>query len=746
MDKTDKTQGGERVKRILALAESLLTKRDEAIQARASDGCEQRWVEDEKIYNEALSANQDGSPPSPMMDYVTGKVIRPQSNATKKGSKVVVNVIRGRTEVCAGRFSDTIMPTNDRNWGLKATPDPDMDGAMADTSPAVDINDNMVVDEQSGQQIRISDIARKKKEKADKRMAGMETYIDDQLTECKFNAECRKVVFNAAKLGTGVLKGPVVVRRIQRKWVETKDESGSAWSQERIEQRKPESYSVDPDCVYPAPGCGDNIRKAPYIWERGTILPRELRDLKKMVDQGYIPELIEIVLSDSPKRTTTVPIKGQPGKYAVNQDVVSSGLAYEKWEYHGDVDKEDLIAMGCDCEGLEDESYTACVIMANDIPIKAAIYPCDGKDLIYDFFQWSEVSGSVFGSGNPRAAAWSQKVITAAWRAMMDNAREMAGAHVIRSESVTLQEKIGCMSMWVAPRDIKDVRQALNVMQITNNQAALQQIIELALRFMDMETTTPMLFQGEKRDMPETLGQTDILVDSSNVANRNRAVLWDDEITVPHLTRYYDLNMQDPECPSEYKGDYNVDPKGARILVEKQHQANMVKDLLLLKGDPDFSIWYDWKKGAKVIANILKMDIMKSDTEIKQLEEERRQQPPPSDPRIETAKIKASGEMEKEKLRQNFDIAEIKAKEQAAKVERDHEMQLKQFDFAIKQMEMAEESKLTLADLKAKLTESAYKLNLQRELSVVKTKPAEQVATPVSEPGQRAAPGEAFQQ
>ena len=50
--------------------------------------------------------------------------------------------------------------------------------------------------------------------KADK----AQTRIDDWLTECQIASEMRKVIDDAAKLGSGCIKGPVPINRKSRQW------------------------------------------------------------------------------------------------------------------------------------------------------------------------------------------------------------------------------------------------------------------------------------------------------------------------------------------------------------------------------------------------------------------------------------------------------------------------------------------------------------------------------------------------
>ena len=78
----------------------------------------------------------------------------------------------------------------------------------------------------------------------------------------------------------------------------------------------------------------------------------------------------------------------------------------------------------------------------------------------------------------------------------------------------------------------------------------------------------------------ETLGATNIMVDSNNVTLRSRVKLWDDNITIPHLTRYYDYNMQYHKDDS-IKGDFKVvrERKGPWALYNLAETRTETRDL-----------------------------------------------------------------------------------------------------------------------------------------------------------------------
>jgi len=336
----------------------------------------------------------------------------------------------------------------------------------------------------------------------------------------------------------------------------------------------------------------------------------------------------------------------------------------------------------------------------------------------------------------------------------MDNAGDSSGANIVVGEGIEPadgQWEITGKKIWRATGESEDVSKAFAQFQIANNQEELQNIIELSLRFIDMETSLPMMFQGEKGDLPETLGATNIMVDANNVALRSRVKLWDDQITRPHVTRYYNWNMQYNEN-TEIKGDYNVDVRGTSVLLEKDQQVKSLFQILQAKQDPDIAALVDWEKVTKQLFSAMHLDILKSPEDLKADKEAQKNQQPQPDPQMAIAKIRVDGEMKKAemtqqatmeelKLKRETAISELQAKEKTAELDRQNDLKLKQMDFQMRQMEYSAKSGISLEKIKADLATNAAKLNLQEKLSKDK---AGEVITPIAEPKGRAPDGESF--
>lgn len=723
--------------KIQNLAASLTIKRDIAVQARASCGIEQIWREDELAFE-----GVDTSLRTRMIDYATEMAPARTSSKGPRRSQVIINIARPKAETAEGRFADIQLPTDGRNWGLKVTPSPEIADGIKDDRPALLRETKEPVMGPDGP-LAMKDVAKNDKQVAEEKMEKMQNVIDDQLTESSYNAECRKVIQSAVRLGTGIIKGPMPVKDIKKRWVRKSDGKTNIRILEITEDQRPASRMIDPWDVFPDPECRDNITRAGYIWERRTITPRELRSYAGV--EGYLVDQIALVLQEEPMRVIVATPK--ENEYLIRYTSGIRGTSYELWEYNGDVSKEDLEALGCECPADGMYSMSACVVMVNNRPIKATLNPLDTGTLPYDFFVWTKRAGVPWGIGVVRQLLWPQRVLTSAWRAMMDNAGDSAGANLVIGGSLQPMDgkwEITGKKLWKTTDENLRIDRQFGQFQIANNQAELQAIIELALRFADMESQLPMLFNGEKGELPETLGATNIMVDSANVALRTRVKLWDDTITRPHITRYYDWNMQYHDDDS-IKGDYKVDPRGTSILLEREQEWQTMKEIMEVRADAELSSMVDWKKALRKYFTARNIDILLSDDKIAENEELRKKQPPPTDPALQVAQVRAEGELQKVSVVQQSDMAELQFKAEQAGLDRQHELQLKLIDRDLKAMELSQTTGVALDKIKAELTIVAQKLNTQVAMSKdKKLRPSPQLTEPEVEPPEKAAPGYAY--
>lgn len=710
--------------RLQAFGANLASQRDEWIRARYSTGTDKRWLEDVDQYHARDNINRAASQ---MMTSVEQGYPVTTQGATPHRSTVYIGLTRQKTNAAEARLADILLPTDDRNWGIQPSPLPVVFGLDKSENPAVDPRTGQQMVDRNGQPLLEKDMVKAIREMADERAKAMQTEIDDQLMECDYNSEVRKMIHDAAMLGTGVLKGPIVTNRVRKAWQPQVDAQGEQVQViEIVEEITPASFRVDPRNVWPDPGCGEDIHTGKGIYERDMMTAKQVRELAKQ--PGYMKEQLRKVLEEGPKQSATMVEITDEQKREQYRNL------YEVWTYWGEVNHEDLECAGVDV-GEKDElrSTSGCVVFVNNTVVKAFLNPLETGDIPYDFYPWEKASGSVWGFGIPYLMRAQQKVLNAAWRQMMDNAGVSSGPQIVVKPGVIQpadkQWQLSSRKIWYATDDIDDVRKAFTAFEFNSHQEELAAIIEMASKLADEETGMPMMLQGEKGTAPDTVGGMQMLMNNSNVVLRRLVKQFDDYVTKPHIRRYYDYNMMYSDR-EDIKGDFNIDARGTSALLIRDIQNQAFLNLLAAGGNPVYGPLLNQKKlfeKALQAQHIDPAEIMKTDEQIQQEQQQAAESPQAQDPALAIAQMRIQGEQAKLQAKSQIDtqLAQMKAEaeyarlqqaQQAQQVEMSMMLQKLQMEREIEMLKLAQTKELTLEEIKAKLADTAIKERGKKEL------------------------------
>lgn len=613
-------------------------------QVGLKEEIEQRWLDDLRHYNGVY-------------DRETEAELNKDKNKTKR-SKIFVNLTRSKCNTAESKWSDLVLPTDDRNWGIQPTPVPTLVDALTDETPLTLIDGSQPVDPDTGEPHKAKDMAEATIQDAEKKAKKMEQEIDDQLTEAKYNAVCRDIIHDAVVMGTGIIKGPMVERRAKKAWI--MDKEGN-WVISQQEEHSPTAERVDPWNWFPDMSAV-KWEDSEYVFERHLLTKKNLRNLAKQ--PGFLANQIAKVLMASPnareaKLNYLNELREINGITQIQQE-----NRYEVLEYHGPIDKAELIA--CGCRGLDQdnplEEYEGVVWTCMGIVIKVGLNHMDTDELPYNVLNWEKDDTTCFGFGVPYRMRGPQKVMNASWRMVLDNAGLSTGPQILINKN-TIQPADGIWEL--SPRkiwymDTKDPKMradyAMQTFNIENNQAELTAIFEMAHRLADEETSVPQMQMGntsgdtQQPAMLKTLGGTALWMSANNIMMRRAVKNFDDDITVPFLTRFYDWNMQfNPD--NEIKGDYSVDARGTSVLLVREMQARNIQEFiqaaLIMPGGPEElkvrGVLKNMAKGMQVSVS----DVMRTDDEKEAADEEAKTNPP-IDP--ETMKLQMTMEIEQNKI------------------------------------------------------------------------------------------------
>lgn len=658
---------------------------------------EERWIADLRQYHGQYDE----------------KITRDLKEAKK--STLFVNHTRPKTNTLEARLSDMLFPTDDKNWGILPTPVPELTQHAEEAADmAAQLRLQAIADPKNG---AAQDLAAKSEEyaaqfeaqmeEAEERAKAMENEIHDSLKECQYEIQAREVIRDGCKLGTGIMKGPVLGGKARRSW--QKDPTSNVFQLKQVDDGKPKYWRVDPWHFFPesdALTMDDNES----TFERHLMNEKMLRKLAR--DPGFDQDAIRRLLLQKP--TEAVPqfvndLRNITGSYS---DAMTD--RFTVWEYHGPLTAEEVAdlatatgdpelvqVMGLD-QGEPDPLQELNVVMwfCQGEVLKFGIHPLDSNDQIYSVFNLEKDEASIFGFGLPYIMRDGQKALSAAWRIMMDNAGLSSGPQIVVDKEA-IEPADG---EWVlTPRKIWNRKSGAPVgavpfetFDIEMHQSELAAIIGMSEQNIDKETNMPLIAQGEQGShITKTAQGMSILMNAVNVVFRRIVKNWDDDMTVPNIRRAYDFQMQFSK-KEHIKGDYDVDARGTSVLLVREMQsANLLTFVTQFTGHPILGKYLKQEgvPGLRRLAQTMMIpadELIKSDQEIKQDEVNAAKQPPPPDPEME--KIAMQANIEQMRLKSAMELAYLHRDTEMMKLAAQQNMSLEQIHAGLEKVRMALDS------------------------------------------------------
>jgi len=774
--------------RLEAISLIVLGKRKEAVEARKASGIEDVWTKAEEAYIGIDDLNRG--------EFADAKWIKPTSpsgpvtTSANKGtqdqvrSTVFIPMTSRYVDAGAAKLGEILIPIDDKPFSFDATPVPELikgkederqvtsdagEPLMRDASPeelaAQQVPGAPPIDPAAGVPIKVKDLAQEKLDQAKASAKKAEKRIYDWMVESKYPAEMRKVIFDGARIGVGVLKAPFPEKR--KSQAITRDAAGVI-KLERVEKLVPASRCVSAWDCFPDRACGENIQNGDYFFERDFLSPKQVKGLKKL--PGYIGSQIDKVLLEGPGKRD-LETDGR------RQDSRSNEHRYPTWYFYGQLTREDMETMidasnlNADQKaGMMPEGEADCyaiVTMVNDTAVKAVFNPLDSGTFPYHAFPWRRRAGHWAGVGIGEQLNTPQRMINAATRRMLGNAGKSAGFQTVVDRGnitpadgswVVTDEKLWYKS---ADATIDDVRKAFATFQFPNMGPQLMAIIDYSFKLAEEATSIPLITQGQSGPTtPETYGAAQLQNTNANQLLRSIGYTVDDFVTEPVVNQYYEYLLLDPKVPDEEKGDWQINAHGSAALVERAIQDQTIAQMGGMVKDPAFGInpksWF---------AEFMKSKRLDPRT-IQYTEEEQKKidsQPPQKAPAVEAATIRAQSaeKIAQAKSQENVELAKqdtdrdtVHVQSQAKRDENQHLATMTELGLRreLALLEYANTNKVTLDNIRADLAKEAMKLNAQKDLTLAamtvdlhKEKGnAPQVAKPAFEPAGRAPDGEAF--
>lgn len=828
---------------------AIALKRKEAVDARKASGIEELWMECEEAYlgidelNRAEFASAKWAKP-PSMDGP----LRARSGPDGVKSTAFVRLTARYVDAGAAKIGEITQPIDDKSFSLTATPDPDLikgkddqrgitDGGVpvmrdADEPPTPSDASQPAPQAQAAQsapgmmapaapqpavpgqpapapaqqQVTVADLAQHVLDVAADSAKKAETRIYDWMVEYGHAAEMRKVTFDASRIGTGIIKGPVPDISKATSISKAQDGSISLQFEEKI---VPVAKWVDPWNFFPDDSCGEDIHDGGFTFERDFLSPSKLKGLASK--PGYIAKAIAEVIKEGPDKDST---QGKnPGD---SQSGQLKNKRYTIWYFYGEITLAELALANPDeavavatsrmavanaqasaktaalqaktpdtpVDPLDPDPINDSVFvigtMVNETMIRCVVNPLESGSFPYHVVNWRRRAGHWAGVGVGEQCRLPQRMVNAATRAMLNNAGQSAGAITVLDRGCIESSVTGGDNEWAmtpgklffknGDSTMDDVKKAFAFFTVPNMTPQLMTIIDYAFKLAEESTSIPLITQGQSgNNDPDTFGGLQLQNNNANQLLRDVGFAFADGITAPLVTQFYEWLLLDPDVNDDEKGDFKVNVNPSVAMIERAIQDQTIAQMSSLLTNSAFGI--DPKKWFASYARSKRLD--PRDFQFSPEQMEKIDATPPPDPvPVQVAKINtqaneqiqaAHDKVQMAKTQEQSDRGTQYVAAQTARDQANAEAQLKETEAQVQIANLNyQESLANFANArgistdqaKAQIAQTAMKLQVQKEISmndlsvdlhkhhVAPAQPP--VLTPPTEPAGKAPAGEAF--
>lgn len=712
---SDKDREHARIEQLQVFSQAIKKKLDAAIAARTASGIEIQWWEDQEHYEGIDDANRPENMIKPWNNSSTAT-----AKATPTRSTVFLNITESFCDQAAGALSDMLQPSDDRAWALEPLPVKEL---MDIAGPVDEPPQVLPLAGPDGKPLpsiakTVLDWAVTEVDKARKQAKAAEKRIEGWHVRCNYHGAVRSVIDDWARLGSGVLKGPVPVLRKARK-IENKDGLVAITT---VLETPPASKCVSPWDFWPDGNCGENIHNGSHCFERDYFSGRQLRNLRD--DPHYIASQIDECLLEGPAKAKTERKPSADGIQPSDKD------RYEVFYFTGDVARRDLECANCsglpaptDAANDGTDTFSAQITLINGRIVKANLNPLESGELPYDVIPWGKRANMPWGRGVSRQLRACQRIINAAFRNLLDNAGISAGGmFVIRDGAVVPADgvwEIGPRKIWKTTGEDGeeiDASKVFNYIEIPSLQEELLAIVQFAMEFGEDTTSLRALMQNGNTDLPETNGIARALQAQAGPVKRRFAKAFDDHLTEPQINRYYEWLLLDPDVPDEEKGEFEVDARGSSALVDRDLENESIAEILVLAKDPAYGA--DPKKCFGEWLRSRRLDPARFQYE------PGKQPPPQPSPEMIVAKsaekvadTKAAAETQKSNNETRVAELTMQLKTQESESKREHEAVMAQLNYVTAAAKVASQEKISLDEAKAMLAATVIKTRTDQAIS-----------------------------
>ena len=439
---------------------------------------------------------------------------------------------------------------------------------------------------------------------AQKAARNMEKLIHDQLEESNGISELRNSLFEAAMLGTGILKGPFSFNKTLHRWTNT--DNGREYKPNHV--RVPRIEFVSCWDFYPDPNA-TTMEECDYIIHRHKFNRSQLRGLRNM--PYFDKDAIRECLQQGPNYDT---------RYFEDQILNDDSSTetdfsdrFEILEYWGVMDADYAREVGIDLpdsvDDLDEVQINAWT--CGDMLLRAVINPFTPPTLPYHAFPYEKNPYSFFGIGVPENMLDSQQIMNGHARMAIDNLA-MAGSLVFDVDDSAL---VGGQSMEIYPgkifrRQAGMPGQAIHGVKFPNTAPENMMMFDKFRQLADEQTGIPSYSHGQTgvQSMTRTASGMSMLLGASSLNIKTVVKNIDDFLLKPLGEAFFHWNMQFMESDIDIVGDLEIEAQGTSSLMQKEVRSQRLTTFLQTAQNPAIAPFVKMSKLISELAFSLDLD------------------------------------------------------------------------------------------------------------------------------------------
>ena len=438
---------------------------------------------------------------------------------------------------------------------------------------------------------------------AQKAARRMEKLIHDQIEESNGASELRSALFEAAMMGTGIIKGPFNFNKTLNKWDE--DEEGNR-TYNPLEVRVPRIEFVSTWDFFPDPNA-TTMEECEYVIHRHRLNRSQFRALSKMpyFDKDAIRDCL-IMGGNYEKR-------GYEDQIREEEQDEQSAAQYEVLEYWGIMDAEYAREVGIELDDsiddLDEVQINAWV--SNDKVLRVVINPFTPYRIPYHAFPYEKNPYSFFGVGVAENMDDSQQIMNGHARMAIDNLA-LSGSLVFDVDESAL---VGWQSFEMYPgkifrRQAGMPGQAIHGVKFPNTSTENMMMFDKFRQLADEQTGIPSYSHGQTgvQSMTRTASGMSMLLGAASLNIKTVVKNLDDFLLKPLGEAYFQWNMQFLEDKLGVVGDLEVSASGTNSLMQKEVRSQRLTMFLQTVQNPAIAPFVKMSKLISELAYSLDLD------------------------------------------------------------------------------------------------------------------------------------------